>query len=286
MARSMFLLLAVVILAFGSRAHAEVVKDLEELRLGNIEPKVDIRKPSPTEPRPDLSKLPFKVPETLKFDVFHQTLVSRVLGGHCYMKILDLVKVEGRWALHFKLEAMSAEWYHWVIVLKEEIEGFIDVETGQTHFLKIDKREGSYRQTKTVAFDYKNKRILEKDVTKKETVYHQYRLDHNVIDSYSVLFLIRRTDLNNTKEIAYQVYSNGKVYDLKTLVHGATTVKMRGKEYETNKVEVLSKVQGALEQKKGIFMHFSKDHLQLPILSEADVKVGVFAVELVPSSGS
>jgi hypothetical protein len=262
-------------------AHAEEIKDLEELNLGNIEPKVDIRQAALSDPVPDLSKLPFKIPEIIKFDVFHETMFSRVLGGHCYMRILGVVKVEGRWALHFKLEAVSAEWYHWIIVLKEDIEGFIDIETSQTYFLKIDKQEGTYRQTKTVAFDYKNHRILEKDITTKEVAYHQYRLDQNVIDSYSVLFLIRRTDLNKTKEIAYQVYSNGKVYDLKTTILGSKSVEARGRKFETNRVEVLSKVQGALEQKKGIFMYFTKGLSQFPVLSQADVKVGVFSVEMV-----
>jgi hypothetical protein len=281
MVKIFLLLYALIEATILAGAEAEVHKDLEELKLGDIEPKVDIRQALPTEAKPDLSKLPFKIPEIIKFDVYHETLVSRVLGGHCYMKILDLVKVEGRWALHFKLEAVSAEWYHWIIVLKEDIEGFIDLETSQTHFLKIDKQEGSYRQTKTVAFDYKNHRILEKDVTKKETVFHQYRLDQNVIDSYSVLFLIRRTNLNNTKEIAYQVYSNGKVYDLKTVIHGSKSIEARGKKYDTNRVEVLSKVQGALEQKKGIFMYFTKGLTQYPVFSQADVKVGVFSVEMV-----
>jgi len=260
---------------------AEVSRKLTELKLGDIEPEIIVVDPKPGEPLPDLSKLPYSVPELITFDAYHETFMSKILGGHCYLGIEKIVKINGKWALKFFLRANSAKWYDWIIIIKEDIEGYFDLETGKTLYLSIKKREGSYRQEKTVLFDYPNKRIVEKDVTKNSTTYRQFSLDETVVDSYSILFLIRRKNLNTEKNIFYKIYSNGKVYDLKTKVLGPKKIHMKKLDYDTNRVEVLTKVEGALEQKKGIFMHYTTGRKQYPLMTEADVKVGRFTLEMV-----
>ncbi|MEZ4742459.1 MAG: DUF3108 domain-containing protein [Bdellovibrionota bacterium] len=268
---------------FTPNAYCENSRYLKELQLGKLEPEINVQEGPFNDALPDLSKLPFQIPELVSMDAYHETFMSRILGGHCHAAIEKLVKIQGRWALKFALRAKSADWYKWIIVIKENIEGYFDLESGKTLYLNVDKQEGSYHQRKTVLFDYDNRRVVEKESEGDTKIhYRQYELDEYVVDSYSILFLIRRQNLFRTKDIFYNIYSNGKVYHLKASVLGQKNIELSNKKIKTHKVEILTKVEGALAQRKGIFMYFSADKGQLPLYSEADVKVGAFTLEARP----
>ncbi len=238
----------------------------------------------PTTPRPDdatLSKLRFRLGESIVFHAFHETWVSRVNVGSCTMSIgKDLHHINGFWAVYFKLTAKSAKWFERLYPIKDVVEGFFEVDTNRTIFLRLDKREHSYYQTMDIVFDYQKNIVFEKDSTKGKVKYHQYQLTQDVVDAYSIIYLIRKKDLIKDAMIDYTIYSGGKTHEMDaTVLEDKALVTLNKKPFETFRVKLLTKVEGALEQKGGIFIHFLKDAWQTPIYIAADVKIGKFVLE-------
>ncbi len=260
---------------------------LEKIEKGQIDPKLRIEShKADSEVLERVKHFPYYVGEEIKFRAYHETAISKVLAGHCAMKIKELRKVAGRWAMKFRLEATSAEWYDWAFVLKDYVEGYFDIDKNQTLFLDLNKKENDYRQSKQIEFNYSERMIIERDDTNGKKKYKQYVLPKEVVDAYSIVFLIRRYDLNGSNDINYNIYADGKVYALSARVEGHPEIEHHGKRVATHKVKVLTKVQGALEQRGGIFVYFTKDKFKKPIRVEGDVKIGQFVLEMEDQKAS
>lgn len=257
-------------------------EELKELELGPIEPKIEFATPAtPVPSLADRTLYPFQPGESFKYEVRHKTALSSVLIGECLLETGDLKWVAGKWAIRFKLSAISADWYKWMFTIKDTVEGYFDLATNQTLYLTLSKREGSYRQEQKVQFDYFHQRILEQEEDKNgKPKYRQFQNSAGVIDAYSIVYLIRKADLNKVKDIRYRIYSNGVVYDYQSQVLGQYDIEIRGKKHRAHKVEILTKVEGALEQRGGIFVFFSTDNAKVPLRIAADVAVGRFTMDL------
>jgi hypothetical protein len=254
---------------------------LEELFRGDIDPQLKIEDGGDSKQAlATIKNLPFQVGEDIRFRAYHQTMLSKVLAGHTSMKILDLKKVAGRWALGFRLEATSADWYEWAFTLRDYVQGYFDIDNNQTLYLDLNKHENSYRQSQQIEFNYNEKIIVERDTTNKRVKFKQFRLPNEVVDAYSIVYLIRRYNLADGKDINYKIYADGKVYELAAKVEGIAKIDHLGKKIPTYKVKVLTQVQGALEQRGGLFIYFSKDAAKIPIRIQGDVKIGKFILEI------
>ena len=228
-----------------------------------------------------LNKYRFKLGENIVFHAFHETWISRIHVGTCTMSVgKDLMHINNHWAIYFKLTAQSAKWYEKLYPIKDIVEGFFELDTNRTIFLRMDKQERSYFQTMDILFDYQKNIVFEKDFTKGKLKYRQYKLIKDTIDAYSTIFLIRRRDLKAINPIDYTVYSGGNTYDLGAeVVEERAKIKLYNKEFETIKVKLLTKITGAMEQRGGIFVYFLKDSLQTPIYIDANIKIGRIVLE-------
>lgn len=272
---TLFLLLA-------SPINAEGVIELPELKVENENPRLIFQETKGSIPNlSDKEKYPFELGEKYEYKVYHRTFMSNILIGKCFMETGNLKKVDGRWAVPFKLAAISADWYKWVLVIKDSAEGYFDLETNETLYLEVNKRENKYRSENQVFFDTKKNIIVEKDVTDEPPKFKKYKIPDDILDAYSIVYLIRKQNLNTVKEIRYKIYSHGKVYPYFSKVLGKHRIDLNGKTYSTFKVQILTKIVGALEQKGGIFVFFSDDEKKIPMKIKADVKVGHFVADLI-----
>ncbi|MBI2602199.1 MAG: DUF3108 domain-containing protein [Deltaproteobacteria bacterium] len=277
---AIYSLLLISLLA--SPSNAEGVIELPEMKVENENPRLlfqDVKGPTPN--LSDKKRYPFELGEKYEYKVYHRTFMSNVLIGKCLMETGDLKKIDGRWAVSFKLAAISADWYKWVLVIKDSAEGYFDLESNETLFLEVNKRENKYRSSNQVYFDTKKNTITEKDITEDSPKFKKYQIPDDILDAYSIVYLIRKQDLNTVKEIRYNIYSHGKVYPYYSKVLGKYKINLNGKLYDTFKVQVLTKIVGALEQKGGIFVFFSADERKIPMKIKADVKVGHFVADLI-----
>ena len=200
------------------------------------------------------------------------------------MKLGDIAKIKGRWAISFALTATSAKWYKWIFVIKNKVKGYFDIKNNQTLFFTTDKIENDYREIKQVQFDYKRQHLIEKDTTGGKVTYRQFMLKSGVIDSYSIIYLIRQSNLRAKKNIKYSIYSGGEVHHYEAKFLGANMIDHHGHKIKALKVELLTKIQGAMEQKGGIYVYLSDDKRRIPLRVQADVAVGKFVVELSKKS--
>ena len=256
-------------------------ESLDPLNLGEIEPQLELKdhqgKVIPSHLYQDLPYLPG---EKIRFQAIHKTAISRISAGKCAILTQNVARINNRWVLGFRLEAYSAKWYEWAFLIRDTVEGFFDLENNRALYLHVDKQEGSYTQKKTAQFDYHHNRVIVKDITKGKLTFEQFKIDKEVIDPFSILYLIRRRPLEHVKEIRYTVYTSGKIYHFHAKVLGKEKVDVQDKSFETFKVKMLTKVSGALEQKGDILIYFTADQNKIPVLVEADVKIGVFALEM------
>lgn len=265
--------------SFQSSFAQDLKIDLENLSLGQIEPQMP-QSSSRIAPLSLSRDLPFQPDEEILFDAYHKTPISRVLAGHCRMKLGQIKEVSGKWVMPFTLEAVSADWYKWVFVLKNTISGYFDLSSGKTIWLDEEKKEQSYLLSKIIAFDYEKGQVMERYTNKnKVTKYQQFKLQTEVVDTYSIVYLIRRGDLSKNKNIRYDVYDDGSIYALHAEVVSEESIRVQQNTYDTYKVKLLTKVTGALEQKGGIYVYFTKDKFKKPVLVEGDVAIGIFSLE-------
>lgn len=256
-------------------------RPLKKLNLGHIEPIARLGVTTLPAPKLNLPKYAGIRPgENFVFDVYHQSFFHRVLIGHCYMELGEVRYLDGRWAVRFRLAAESASWYSSILQIQNDIRGYFDLATNDTLFLTMKKRENTYEQDKIVEFDYRRRQIIEKELTADKTIYQQYNLEPGLIDAYSIVYLIRRRHLGKNAKIHYNIYSNGKVYPHHASVRGLFEIDFHDTKRRAYKVEIITKVEGALEQKGGIFVYFANDRLKAPLWVKADVAVGEFFVEL------
>ncbi len=257
--------------------------ELKELEMGAVEPQFKIHSLANTPNRFDsiLNKKPFTENETLVYNAYHITMVSRILAGHCYMRTFKLGVKDNRPLLHFQMDAISAEWYSWFFVIKDRVVGYFDIEEHYTYFLNILLEENTYNQNKTIVFDHNKHHVIEKSITKGRLKYHQYHTGEKLLDPYSFIYHIRSMEFKSGKVLQYPVYASGKKYILDATILDEEKVTIHDREYPTYKVVLNTKLQGSMEQAGGIFIYFTKDKYRIPVKVEADVKVGRFVLELV-----
>ncbi len=218
--------------------------------------------------------------ENLIYKAYHKTIISSVFMGYCYMQILAVRSIEGRPVIKFRLEANSADWLSWFFVLKDKVTGYFDMEFSYPYYINISKVENRYRQLKEILFDYKSKKMFEESITNGKRKSNQYPLDQTIYDPYSIIYLIRRFDLYPGLTIYYRVYASSKDYLLNASVLSKEEVEVNKTRYKTLKLQLNTKVQGALAQRKGIWIYFTEDKAHVPVMIEADVKIGKFVLEL------
>lgn len=261
------------------------VKPLKNLALGNIEPRLTIENKIETTDltRKILQKNHFPLDETLVFNAYHVTVVSKVLAGHCYLRTLNLGKMANRLVVRYQMDAISATWYSWFFVIKNHVSGYFDLETQHAYYLRINKTENTYTQLKTIQFDYAKMQIIEKSITKGKLKYQQYLAPQKLFDAYSSLFLVRNGLFEPGRMITYPVYANGEIHTLNAKVLDQRQIEIENKRYNVFKVEIVTRFEGSMEQAGGIFVYFTTDSYHVPILIEADVKVGKFVLEIANS---
>ena len=250
-------------------------------RLVNKKSPLMLIDPTPSQDEIDPNLHPYKKKESLDFDVYHMTMLTRIFCGSAKIATEGLYTIWKKPALAFKIQATSAKWYEWIVKIDDSVSGYFDLETNKTISIELKKREGTYTQDMYVLFDYRNPkqetiRVVENNVTKE---YDIPQTQNTLIDPYSIIFLIRRV-LNKKKTIVYNIYDDGFIYTFQADVTDEARVKLHGHTIDALKVRILTKVSGAMEQKSGIFVYFTKTPNRVPFLVEGDVKVGSFRLEL------
>lgn len=279
-------------LFFPSQSSAKKLKDdyqnankilLDQLNLGDKEPKLNISEEPKNTYRNKIpwQKYAYRPMEQLHFDVYHETAFSKIYIGKASMSTGEVKFIEGRWALEFKFEAISADWYSWVFVIKNSAKGYFDIDTTETLYLNLSKHENTYKIAETIEFNKEHNLIFEKTVKDNKTTFKQYQLlKKNVLDGYSIVYLFRQNLLLKKQDITCNVYQGGNLYRGKGINKGNINKTIKGKTRKTREVAITTKLSGAMEQKGGLSVFLSDDVRHIPLLIEADVKIGRFTLEL------
>lgn len=258
-------------------------RDLIQLSTQAREPRFRLGK-SRALGRVDFAKMksPFRPQERFVYRVSHESSVHRVLIGTTTMETGRAVLGVGGWALQFRLTARSAEWYRWALQVQSTVDGYLDLTSGDSLYVSMNKKENSFYEKLSIEFDHSSKKIYQKEYQKDGSVrYVQYQMPVKLHDGYVLAYYLRNQDLTRKRTIKCSVYQGGKIYSGAAIVQGQFNITLGGKAYRATKVLLSTRITGALAPKESIVIYYSADSRKVPVLINAAVIAGKFSAELV-----
>jgi len=156
----------------------------------------------------------FQVGEHLVFEVAYGPLKA----GTATMSIPDTQWVEGRPCYHIVTTAKSNKFVSTFFKVRDRIESFVDMQGLFPWKFEKHIREGNYRKNRYVHYDQRRNLIFGKKGTLEAKPYIQGIL--------SAFYYTRTLPLEVGKHLDIDCYGDGKIYNLRILVHKKDRVKV------------------------------------------------------------
>lgn len=226
--------------------------------------------------------LPYGVGERLRFQITYLGLK----GGTAEILVREPIEWENTFAHRFTGEAKSAEWFSWVTQLHDGIES-LALGTPEVIPLQfyINQLENSFKQSKIVEFDWKNRSIHQRfKRPSKELKLEHFELHPGVKDAASALYFLRLLLQKNeisSKIIEFPIFTSEKTWTARAHLISEEPKSVGGVTIPCDVLELTTHFGGLMEQKGKMRFWMSKDARRIPLYIEADIRFGHIKVKLL-----
>ncbi|RYE30155.1 MAG: DUF3108 domain-containing protein [Sphingobacteriaceae bacterium] len=190
------------------------------------------------------------------------------------------VKFDGKPTYHIVIDGKTAGSFDLFFKVRNRYESFIDHTTTLPYYYTENRREGKYRRTDKVVFDYEEKKITAQTGT--------FPFKGQVFDLPSAYYFARNLDLTKIKpgdELKLQYFSEKKIETL-----GITYV---GKEDITCDLGTFnclkfcpSIIPGRIFKKDSkLYLWITNDGNRIPIKAQVEILVGTVTLEITKAKG-
>ncbi|WP_419801811.1 DUF3108 domain-containing protein [Mucilaginibacter sp.] len=190
------------------------------------------------------------------------------------------IKFEGKPTYHIVIDGKTSGSFDIFFKVRNRYESFIDRITTLPYYYTENRREGKYRRSDKVSFDYENKKITAQTGT--------FPFKGQVFDLPSAYYFARNLDLTKIKpgdELKLQYFSEKKIETL-----GITYV---GKEDVTCDLGTFnclkfcpSILPGRIFRKDSkLYLWITNDGNRIPVKAQVEILVGTVTLEITKASG-
>ena len=216
--------------------------------------------------------------EQLKYGLYY----SFVKVGTAYIKNRGLVDVNGRQAYVIQTSAFSASVIDSVFKVRDINLSWLDAKNLYSLGYSQSLREGRYQRDEWVLFDYDTNTYRGEVVKKSGTRAFSGTLTTRVLDMLTSLYFVRGQNLENGKDVVFDILNREEQYPLVVKVIGRETVKTPAGKFKCVIVEPQFRGEGIFVSKgKSLKVWLSDDERKLPIKMETEVFIGSVSAELL-----
>ncbi len=216
--------------------------------------------------------------EQLKYGLYY----SFVKVGTAYIKNRGLVDVNGRSAYVIQTSAFSASVIDSVFKVRDINFSWLDAKNFYSLGYSQSLREGRYQRDEWVLFDYNTNTYRGEVVKKSGTRAFSGALTTRVLDMLTSLYFVRGQDLENGKDVVFDILNREEQYPLVVKVIGRETVKTPAGKFKCVIVEPQFRGEGIFVSKgKSLQVWLTDDERKLPVKMKTEVFIGSVSAELL-----
>lgn len=190
------------------------------------------------------------------------------------------IKFDGKPTYHIVIDGRTAGSFDVFFKVRNRYESYIDRTTTLPYYYTENRREGKYRRTDKVTFDYEEKKITAQTGT--------FPFKGQVFDLPSAYYFARNLDLSKIKvgdDLALQYFSEKKVETLGITYVGKENVDCALGTFNCLKFSPTI-VPGRIFRKDSkLYLWITNDNNRIPIKAQVEILVGTVTLEITGAKG-
>ena len=203
--------------------------------------------------------------------------------GYGWIEVKDIVTVDGRQAYQIEIQGHSNKVLSKFYQIHDTVQSYLDVETLRPLRFEKDQREGDYRSSEVVTFDYERS-VATYRSRLSDTVKH-IELPEVFHDLVSVLYWLRSQPLEAGKALTMDIYSDEKIYKTEFQISGLTTLELlkRGT-FRCVIVEPKTSLKGLLVKRGRLWAYITADENRVPLFVKVTTPWGPMSMVVSEAS--
>lgn len=190
------------------------------------------------------------------------------------------IKFDGKPTYHIVIDGKTAGSFDVFFKVRNRYESFIDRNTMLPYYYTENRREGKYRRTDKVTFDYNAKKV-----TAKKGIYPYKGM---IFDLPSAYYFARNLDLSKVKvgdELTLQYFSEDKVETLGIVYVGKENVKCSLGTFNCLKFSPSIEPGRIFKKDSRLYLWITNDSNRIPIKAQVEILVGSVTLEITNATG-
>lgn len=216
--------------------------------------------------------------EQLKFGLYY----SGIKVGTAYIKNRGIVDINGRSAYVIQTSAFSASVIDTVFKVRDINLSWLDAQNFYSLGYSQSLREGHYQRDEWVLFDYPTNTYHGELSKKSGTREISGPLTAPVLDMLTALYFVRGQNLENGKDVVFDIVNREEQYPLVVKVIKRETVKTPAGKFKCVVVEPQFRGEGIFVSKgKSLQVWLTDDERKLPVKMKTEVFIGSVSAQLL-----
>ena len=216
--------------------------------------------------------------EQLKFGLYY----SGIKVGTAYIKNRGIVDINGRAAYVIQTSAFSASVIDTVFKVRDINLSWLDAQKFYSLGYSQSLREGRYQRDEWILFDYPANTYHGKLSKKSGTRDISGPLTSPVLDMLTALYFVRGQNLENGKNVVFDIVNREEQYPLIVKVIKRETVKTPAGKFKCVVVEPQFRGEGIFVSKgKSLQVWLTDDERKLPVKMKTEVFIGSVSAQLL-----
>lgn len=220
--------------------------------------------------------VPFRVGETLTFDVGWQTFL---VAGSAVSKVVEKRQASGSSAYYIVAEGRPLPLIAKIYTLFYKMDSLLDSYTALSQRTSLYAEEGNKRRTATTTFDRragKARYELKTDTTVRD----EFTVPQNVQDGLATLYALRSRTFKSGESITVPVVDDGTLYTVTFAASGPEAVTVPMGDFKAWNLQIAIRNAAGEPVGSNIAAWISADNRKLPVKLQAGLPVGRFTLTL------
>jgi hypothetical protein len=241
--------------------------------LAPAQPRAPQRAPAP---QPKEASIPFRVGETLTYDVAWSTYL---IAGTAVSTVVEKKPSYGSTAYYIVAEGRPLPFIARLYALYYKMDTLLDSVTTLSQRSSLYTEEGTRHRTATTRFDRKSRRALF-ELQAEGTARDEFAIPADVQDGLATLYTLRTRTFKAGERVTIPVADDGVLYSISVEATGPERLKMRLGEFDAWNLAVTVLDPERKQVGKNMAVWMSTDARRLPLRLQADLPVGYFVLAL------
>jgi len=212
---------------------------------------------------------PVRAGEYLKFSVQY----GPIHAGSAYLEVPKVEDFEGHKTLMLQARAESNGFFSTFYKVRNKIQSYWDEEGRFSLRYVENRREGGYRASNDISFDYDKLEAIYKDGK-------TYAIPSHVQDALSAFYYTRTQALPLGGSIVFDYHASRKSLPMEVKILGREKVDTPAGKFNCVAIEPILKAGGIFKKKGRLVIWLTDDERRMPVLMKSKVTVGSISVVL------